>query len=88
MPLASATKLGQYEIIASFGGGGTGEVYRARDPWLGRDVAIKILPTFLSPDRLCRFEPEARAAAASDNSILVTCDTGTQEVYAISVKWP
>ena len=67
-----------------------GEVYRARDPQLGRDIAIKILPPFLSPDpdRLCRFEQDTRAAAGPDNSILVTRDAGTQEVYAISVKWP
>jgi serine/threonine protein kinase len=66
MALTSGTKLGPYEIIAQIGAGGMGEVYRARDPNLGRDVAIKVLPSFFSrdPDRLRRFEQEARAAAA------------------------
>jgi serine/threonine protein kinase/Tol biopolymer transport system component len=66
MALPSGTWLGPYEIVAPLGAGGMGEVYRARDPQLGRDVAIKILPASLSrdPDRLRRFEQEARAAAA------------------------
>ncbi|HEV2396882.1 MAG TPA: protein kinase [Candidatus Sulfotelmatobacter sp.] len=66
MALPIGAKLGQYEIISPLGAGGMGEVYRARDPQLGRDVAIKILPAFLSrdPDRLRRFEQEARSAAA------------------------
>jgi Tol biopolymer transport system component len=66
MALAPGTKLGSYEIIASLGAGGMGEVYRARDETLGRDVAIKVLPREVAsdPDRLRRFEQEARAAAA------------------------
>ena len=58
MGLASGTKLGQYEIVAPLGAGGMGEVYRARDSQLGRDVAIKVLPASLSSDsdRLRRFE--------------------------------
>src|SRR5437899_12586839 len=66
MALASGTKLGPYEIVASLGAGGMGEVYRARDTVLGREVAIKILPPVFSRDvdRLRRFEQEARAAAA------------------------
>jgi serine/threonine protein kinase len=57
MALTPGAKLGPYEIIAPLGAGGMGEVYRARDPQLGREVAIKILPSFLSrdPDRLRRF---------------------------------
>src|SRR6266446_2438550 len=66
MALASGTKLGPYEIVASLGAGGMGEVYRAHDTVLGREVAIKILPPVFSRDvdRLRRFEQEARAAAA------------------------
>ena len=64
--LAAGTKLGPYEIIGALGAGGMGEVYRARDPRLGREVAVKVLPEELAahPDRLRRFEQEARAAAA------------------------
>ncbi len=66
MALAAHTKLGSYEILSSLGEGGMGEVYRARDESLGRDVAIKVLPKEVAghPDRLRRFEQEARAAAA------------------------
>src|SRR5215467_1568674 len=82
MSLTSGTKLGPYEIIAPLGAGGMGEVYRARDPQLGRDVAIKILPAFLSrdPDRLRRFEQEARAAAALNHpNILAVYQLGNHE---------
>lgn len=66
MALAPHTRLGSYEILASLGAGGMGEVYRAHDESLGRDVAIKVLPKEVAadPDRLRRFEQEARAAAA------------------------
>jgi Tol biopolymer transport system component len=62
--LATGTKLGPYEILAPIGAGGMGEVYRAKDPRLTREVAIKVLPASFSqdPDRLKRFEAEARAA--------------------------
>ncbi|HKU22153.1 MAG TPA: protein kinase [Terriglobales bacterium] len=73
--------LGPYELLASIGAGGMGEVYRARDPRLGRDVAIKILPPQFSADseRLRRFEQEARAAAALNHpGILAIYDLGTQ----------
>ena len=58
------TTLGPYEIASRIGAGGMGEVWRARDERLGRDVAVKILPAELTkdPDRLKRFEQEARAA--------------------------
>jgi eukaryotic-like serine/threonine-protein kinase len=82
MPLAAGTKLGQYEILGSLGAGGMGEVYRARDPNLRRDVAIKILPAYLvqSPDRLRRFEQEAQAAAALNHpNILAVYQFGTLE---------
>jgi Tol biopolymer transport system component len=66
MPLASGTKLGPYEVLALVGAGGMGEVYRARDSRLGRDVAIKALPENLArdPERLARFEREARLLAS------------------------
>jgi len=66
MPLAAGTHLGPYEILGLVGAGGMGEVYRARDPRLGREVAVKVLPEELArdPDRLQRFEREARAVAA------------------------
>src|SRR5712671_5417124 len=81
MTLAPGTRLGPYEILAAIGAGGMGEVYRARDPRLRRDVAVKILPTVLSADadRLHRFEQEARAAAALNHpNILAVYDIGTE----------
>ena len=80
MHLAPGSRLGPYEIGDLLGAGGMGEVYRARDPRLGRDVAIKILPaTFAAdPDRLQRFEQEARATAAlNDSNIVAVYDVGT-----------
>jgi hypothetical protein len=80
MPFHAGVRLGPYEIIAPLGAGGMGEVYRARDPRLGRDVAIKVLPAGLSsedPERLHRFEQEARAAAALNHpNILAVHDIG------------
>ena len=80
MTLAPGTRLGPYEIIDSIGAGGMGEVYRAHDARLGRDVAVKILPSiFLNdPDRLQRFEHEARAAGALNHpNILAVYDVGS-----------
>ncbi len=80
MSLSPGTKLGPYEILAAIGAGGMGEVYRTRDARLGRDVAIKILPaSFVSdPERLRRFEQEARAVAALNHpNILAVYDVGT-----------
>jgi len=64
MPLIPGSRLGPYEILAPIGAGDMGEVYRARDPRLGRDVAVKVLPASFSADadRLRRFEQEARPA--------------------------
>lgn len=66
MPLTVGTRLGPYEILASIGAGGMGEVYRARDTRLDRDVAIKIVPELFAtdPDRLIRFEREAKTLAS------------------------
>src|SRR5580698_6440950 len=74
--------IGQYRIVAKIGAGGMGEVYRARDFRLGRDVAIKVLPSLFSADsdRLRRFEQEARAAAALNHpNILAVFQMGTHE---------
>jgi len=81
MALASGTKLGPYEILSALGAGGMGEVYRARDPRLGREVAIKVLPSGSAPDseRLRRFEQEARATAGLNHpNILAVFDIGSQ----------
>src|SRR5262249_17454950 len=80
MPLAAGTRLDSYEILGLLGAGGMGEVYRARDPALKREVAIKVLPSFVShdPDRLSRFQHEAQAAAAlNDPNILAVHQFGT-----------
>ena len=80
MSLASGTKLGPYEVTAMIGAGGMGEVYRARDSRLKRDVAIKVLPQAFSADadRLRRFEQEALATAALNHpNILAVFDIGT-----------
>ena len=79
MSLTSGAKLGPYEIQSPLGAGGMGEVYRARDTRLGRDVALKILPESFARegDRLHRFEQEARAVAALNHpNILAIFDTG------------
>ncbi len=81
MGLSPGTKLGPYEIVSALGAGGMGEVYRARDTRLGRDVAIKVLPESLArdADRLSRFEHEARTIAALNHpSILAIFDVGVQ----------
>ncbi len=82
MTLIPGTKLGPYEIVAPLGAGGMGEVYRAKDARLGRDVALKILPESFAGegDRLRRFEQEARAVAALNHpNILAVFDIGQQQ---------
>jgi hypothetical protein len=80
--LPSGSRLGPYEILAPLGAGGMGEVYRAKDPRLGRDVAIKVLPASYStdPDRLRRFEQEARAAGLLNHpNITSVFDIGSHD---------
>ncbi len=82
MPVAIGARLGPYEIVGFLGAGGMGEVYRARDPRLGREVAIKILPAAFAgdADRLRRFELEAKAASLlSHPGILTVHDIGTAD---------
>jgi TolB-like protein len=88
MTLPSGTRLGPYEILAPIGAGGMGEVYRARDKKLDRDVAIKVLPQSVAadPDTLARFEREAKAIAAlSHPNILAIHDFGMHDGTAYAV---
>jgi hypothetical protein len=82
MSIAPGTRLGPYEVLAPLGAGGMGEVYRARDARLKRDVAVKVLPASLSsdPDRLRRFELEAESAGRLNHpNILAIYDIGMHE---------
>jgi Tol biopolymer transport system component len=88
MSLAAGARLGPYEIVAVIGAGGMGEVYRARDPRLGRDVAIKVLPESFATDagRRERFEREARAVAGlSHPNIVNVHDTGVHDGHPFVV---
>ena len=85
----SGTAVGPYEIISPLGAGGMGEVYRAKDPRLSREVAVKVLPTNLSsdPDRLRRFEQEARASGQLNHpNVLTVYDVGIHDAapYVVS----
>src|SRR5262245_7653049 len=80
--LVAGTRIGPYEIVSPLGAGGMGEVYRAYDARLGREVAVKVLPPGLAPDpdRLQRFEQEARAAGAlSHPNLLTVYDIGLHD---------
>ena len=91
MTLAAGSRLGPYEILAPLGAGGMGEVYRARDTRLAREVAIKVLPAELASDasRLKRFEKEARSASALNHPNIVTIfDIGSESgVSYIAMEW-
>src|SRR5678809_353828 len=79
MTIQAGSRLGPYELVSPIGAGGMGEVWRARDPRLGRDVAIKVLPASFSADadRLRRFEVEARAAGVLNHpNITAVYDIG------------
>ncbi|HTR01753.1 MAG TPA: protein kinase, partial [Thermoanaerobaculia bacterium] len=87
MTLAAGSRLGPYEVLSPLGAGGMGEVYRARDARLGRDVALKVLPRGLAADteRLARFEQEARSASALNHPNIVTiyeigCEDGVSYI--------
>src|SRR6266516_6479667 len=85
MPIPAGTEFGDCEILAPLGAGAMGEVYRARDNSLRREVALKLLPEELAsdPDRLRRFEQEARAAAALNHpNILAVYGFSTTEEHA------
>src|SRR5882762_10500370 len=89
MALSAGTRLGPYEVVSPLGAGGMGEVYRARDTRLNREVAIKVLPAAFSSDteRLRRFEQEAQAAGALNHpNVLVVYDVGTLDgmFYVVS----
>ena len=80
MPLSPGVRLGHYEIVSALGAGGMGEVYRARDDRIGRDVAVKVLPAAFAEneDRLRRFEQEARAAGRLNHpNVLTVHDVGS-----------
>src|SRR5215467_5204733 len=82
MTLIAGSRLGPYEILSPLGAGGMGEVYRAKDPRLGREVAIKVLPSSISSDadRLRRFEQEARAAGVLNHpNITAVHDIGSYD---------
>ena len=88
MTLAPGTKLGPYEILAPLGAGGMGEVYRARDARLGREVAVKVLPERFAddPEAMARFEREGRAVAGlSHPNILALHDAGQQQGVSFAV---
>src|SRR6187397_2707511 len=88
MTLAAGTRLGPYEILSPLGAGGMGEVYRARDTRLHREVAIKVLPQRVADDAdaLARFEREAKSVAAlSHPNILALHDVGRENGVAYAV---
>src|SRR5690242_7390794 len=93
MPLQPGSRFGPYETVAPLGAGGMGEVYRARDTRLGREVALKVLPVEFSKDpaRRARFEQEARAAAALNHPNIVGLhDIGEEGsvIYTVSELVP
>src|SRR5713101_4410750 len=88
MTITVGTRLGPYEVLGPIGAGGMGEIWRARDTRLGRDVAVKVLPERVAqdPEALARFEREAKAVAALNHPhILALFDFGRQDTTAYAV---
>jgi serine/threonine protein kinase len=91
MSLSPGARLGPYEVLSLLGAGGMGEVYRARDTRLGREVAVKVLPASVSADtdRLRRFELEARAASLLDHPHIVAIhDVGVHDGTSAAPRAP
>jgi serine/threonine protein kinase len=89
MTLTPGTKLGPYEIQSLLGAGGMGEVYRARDTRLERDVAIKVLPAHLSsdPDLKQRMKREAKAISSLNHRIFARCTISARRTASIFLSW-
>jgi serine/threonine protein kinase len=91
MALSPGTRLGPYEILSALGAGGMGEVYRATDTTLGRDVAIKTLPDGFArdPERVARFKREAQVLAALNHPhIARSRDSGAVSDRGGTISWP
>ena len=89
MPLAPGLRLAQYEILGPLGSGGMGDVYRARDMRLGRDVAIKVMAPHIAsdPDMRQRFETEARAVASLSHPGILSITSSRSSTACRSRSW-
>ena len=88
MPLSPNTQLGSYQILGPLGAGGMGEVYRARDTQLGRDVALKVLPKDVAKDRdrLARFTREAQLLASLNQAIPDSTDERNRKIFPQTIR--
>jgi len=88
MSISSGTRLGPYQILAPLGAGGMGEVYRARDTKLGRDVALKVLPLAFAadPERLARFRREAQVLASLNHPGIAASGSSSRPTERISIS--
>ena len=89
MSLTAGTRLGPYELVAAIGAGGMGEVYRARDTKLGRDVALKTLPADVAhdPERLARFRREAQLLASLNHPNIATVHGSGRGWRCARIAW-